>query len=90
MFIWDKKDLQFWEALIQEETYIVSQLGGEGKGKGNNCMNRRKEFLEIQITCLFLAIHGGTNSKEVFNFQSCSHDVCFPVNPVQIFRKFEK
>ena len=30
-FIWDQKELQVWEALIQAETQIVFQLWGEGK-----------------------------------------------------------
>lgn len=31
-FIWDRKELRFWEAVIQAETQLLFRLGGEGKG----------------------------------------------------------
>lgn len=49
------------------------------KGKGNDYLNKIKEFLRCNKPSYSLAIQCGTDSKGGLNFQSGHQDDCFSV-----------
>lgn len=81
-FIWAHR-IAIWEHRFRNPNCMVKARGFYRKRKGNNSMNREKEFLLVLAAelLLFLAIYGWLLIlKNVHSNQSCSQDVCFPVS----------